>query len=86
MVLCGVIALLGGLMATFSGLLSAIGFSSAGIVVGSIAAGIQAFFGNIGVGSIFALLQSFAASGFSFIFGIVGVGISVLGGILSYLF
>lgn len=37
-----------------------IGFSSAGPMVGSIAAGAQAYVGNIAAGSLFATLQSIA--------------------------
>lgn len=40
-----------------------IGFAKAGVVAGSIAAGIQSTIGNVAAGSVFAALQSVGATG-----------------------
>ncbi|KAF2865081.1 hypothetical protein BDV95DRAFT_456288, partial [Massariosphaeria phaeospora] len=45
-------------------ILGAIGFSSAGPVVGSLAAAIQAQIGLVGAGSLFAIVQSAAMAGY----------------------
>ena len=39
-------------------ILGLVGFSSAGVVAGSIAAGIQSTIGNVAAGSLFALAQA----------------------------
>ena len=49
--------------------LIAAGFSAAGIVAGSIAAGIQSFIGSVAAGSTFAALQSTGAAGIGWKFG-----------------
>ena len=43
--------------------LPVIGFSSSGVVAGSLAAAIQSSIGNVAAGSIFATLQSIGATG-----------------------
>ena len=43
---------------------AAIGFGSAGIVGGSIAAGIQSGIGNVAAGSLFSVFQSLGMTGF----------------------
>lgn len=45
--------------------LGAIGFSAAGVVGGSIAAGVQSSIGSVAAGSLFATLQSVGAAGFA---------------------
>jgi len=66
--------------------LTTVGFGSAGVIGGSIAAGIQASIGNVAAGSMFALCQSAGAAGISAgtsaIIGSVGAG---LGSGLSFL-
>ena len=47
---------------------SAVGFGTAGIVGGSVAAGIQSTIGNVAAGSLFATMQSLGATG-SFVYG-----------------
>jgi len=46
-------------------ILKAIGFSTAGVLAGSIAAWFHSIIGNVIAGSIFAILQSIGATGFS---------------------
>ena len=43
---------------------AALGFGSAGIVGGSIAAGIQSIIGNVAAGSLFSFFQSLGMTGF----------------------
>ena len=47
--------------------LSTIGFSAAGVVGGSIAAGVQSGIGSVAAGSTFAVLQSAGAAGISWL-------------------
>lgn len=61
---------IGGAAATGIGLfvavplaITAVGFTGAGVAAGSVAAGVQAGFGNVAAGSVFAALQSAGAAG-----------------------
>jgi hypothetical protein len=70
---------IGGVAAVGTGVgLSAVGFSSTGVVAGSIAAGIQSSIGLVSAGSAFATVQSVGAVGMLFcppvVIGAVGVG------------
>ena len=60
---------------------SALGFSSGGVVAGSTAAVIQAGIGNVAAGSAFAAFQSVAATGVVATVGPVALGAGVLGGV-----
>ena len=69
-----------GLATVFGGGATALGFSSSGIVGGSVAAGIQAGIGNVAAGSLFAGIQSVAALGIFSTIGVVGgVGLAGVG-------
>ena len=46
-----------------TGFVSLMGFKSAGVAAGSMAAGVQAGIGNVAAGSTFALFQSIGATG-----------------------
>lgn len=65
--------------------LPALGFSSAGIAAGSIAAGIQSLIGNVAAGSVFAAFQSAGVLGLAgatqAILGAVG---AAAGGVLAW--
>jgi hypothetical protein len=64
---------------------TALGFSSSGIVGGSVAAGMQAGIGNVVAGSTFATMQSLGALGVLSTVGVVGgVGLVAGGGYLAY--
>ena len=56
-----------------SAILSAIGFTAEGVAAGSFAAAWQSWIGNVVMGSIFATLQSMAAT------GATAMGITVTG-------
>ena len=56
-------AITGGVIAGVALLPITLGFGTAGIVGGSIAAGIQAAIGNVAAGSIFAVFTSLGTSG-----------------------
>ena len=56
-----------------------IGFGTAGVAAGSIAAGIQAGIGNVVAGSIFASVQTFVMGGAATTVATTGVGATVLG-------
>jgi len=68
---------------TVKGILGVLGFSSSGVVSGSLAAGAQATIGNVAAGSAFAGLQSLGAAGVAFT-GPVGIAGVVLGGAVGY--
>lgn len=78
-------ALIGGVAAvsaaTFA--LPILGFGSAGVAAGSVAAGVQSLIGSVSAGSLFALLQSVGATGLA-----MGAkaAIATVGGLLSGLF
>lgn len=57
------LALGGGALVSLASVPILAGFSSAGIVGGSIAAGIQSSIGNVAAGSAFAILQSLGSMG-----------------------
>ena len=61
-------------------LLKVVGFGSAGVKSGSLAALIQSYIGNVSAGSTFAALQSLGASGALATIGFVAVGTVVVGG------
>ncbi|KAH8994543.1 hypothetical protein EDB92DRAFT_288237 [Lactarius akahatsu] len=61
--------------------LGAVGFSAAGLVVGSIAAGIQAGIGNVAAGSLFATAQSVTMRGA--LSGVVTAVGTAIGGICA---
>ena len=54
---------MGGAVALAASVPILMGFGTAGIVGGSIAAGIQSAIGNVAAGSLFAIFQSAGASG-----------------------
>ena len=54
---------MGGAVAVAASVPILMGFGTAGIVGGSIAAGIQSAIGNVAAGSLFAIFQSAGASG-----------------------
>ncbi len=58
-------------------ILSAVGFTSAGVAAGSAAAAIQSGIGNVAAGSFFAAAQSAAAT------GAVGAAVKVTGGVVA---
>lgn len=64
--------------------LTVVGFSSGGVVAGSIAAGVQSSIGNVAAGSIFATLQSVGATGGLplVVKGAVTAGAAIVGAIL----
>ena len=68
-----------GLMTAVSGVVTGLGFTSSGIAAGSAAAGMQAGIGNVVAGSVFATIQSLAASGIIVTVGLTG-GIVLVGG------
>ena len=76
----GAIAGVGTTAATAGGM-SALGFSSAGVVAGSTAAVAQAGIGNVVAGSAFAVAQSVAATGVVATVGPVAVGVGAVGGL-----
>ncbi|KAF8430902.1 hypothetical protein BGX38DRAFT_1230447 [Terfezia claveryi] len=55
--------------AAFGGILAAIGFTTAGIVAGSLAAAWHSNIGVVSAGSLFATLQSLAATGLIYTIG-----------------
>ncbi|KAK8795608.1 hypothetical protein WA158_000265 [Blastocystis sp. Blastoise] len=57
-----------------------IGFTTGGVVKGSIAAAMQAAIGNVGAGSVFAILQAAAATAASFFSTVASLGV---GGIVT---
>lgn len=64
---------------------TALGFTSSGIVGGSVAAGMQAGIGNVVAGSAFATAQSLGALGVLSTIGITGgLGLVAGGGYLAY--
>ena len=65
--------------------LTIVGFSSGGVVAGSIAAGVQSSIGNVAAGSMFATLQSIGAIGGLPLVakGAVTAGAAVVGAILG---
>ena len=57
-----------------------LGFSTAGIVGGSIAAGLQSSIGLVVGGSYFSVIQSLGATGAFALYSAIGGGVGVLGG------
>lgn len=62
--------------------LGLLGFSSAGVVAGSIAAGVQSMIGNVAAGSIFAALQSAGAVGLA---GTTKVAVAAIAAAVAWL-
>ena len=62
--------------------LGLIGFTSAGIAAGSIAAAIHSWIGVVSAGSLFAFLQSVGAAGVGIV-GNVLVPVAVVGGVAA---
>ena len=58
------VAIVGGIAAGVAVIPIALGFGTAGVVGGSIAAGIQSGIGNVVGGSLFAICQSLGMTGF----------------------
>ena len=58
------VAIVGGIAAGVAVIPIALGFGTAGVVGGSIAAGIQSGIGNVVAGSLFAICQSLGMTGF----------------------
>jgi len=77
-----------GIATTASSIITGLGFTSSGVAAASTAAGIQAGIGNVAAGSLFATIQSLAATGVVATVGVVGgVGLgigAVYGGIKGY--
>ena len=72
-----------GILLAASSFITSLGFTSAGIAAASIAAGIQAGIGSVAAGSLFAIVQSLAATGVVFffeVFAAIGLGIAVIFG------
>ena len=63
---------------------NAAGFGSGGVAVGSGAAEIQAWFGNVGAGSVFAAFQSAGATGAGSPVSGIGAEIAAAGGKVSF--
>lgn len=64
--------------------LSVIGFSTASVVAGSVAAGIQSTIGNVVAGSLFATLQSIGAvGGLSWIATTITTGFAAIIGVIT---
>ena len=72
----------GATLALVGGGAALLGFSSAGIAAGSVAAGTQAGIGNVAAGSLFAAAQSAGASGVFTYLGTTGGGALLAGLIL----
>ena len=70
--------------AAAAGAASAAGFSSSGIVGGSLAAAWQGAIGNVAAGSAFATLQSAGATGLIATVGVAGAGVAVVGGLAYF--
>jgi hypothetical protein len=64
-------------------ILNAVGFSSGGVVAGTLAASWQAAIGNVVAGSLFAMLQSMAATGAISLVGVLAsAGLGMAGGLV----
>ena len=77
-------AITGGVIAGVAMLPISLGFGTAGIIGGSVAAGIQAAIGNVAAGSIFAVCTSLGMTGFFASTAAVGAILGV-GGLTAYL-
>ena len=77
-------AITGGVIASVALIPIGIGFGTAGVVGGSIAAGIQASIGNVAAGSIFAVFTSLGMTGVFASSAAVGAILGV-GGLASYI-
>ena len=63
---------------TTGALITALGFAPTGIAAGSVAAGCQAYIGNVAAGSTFATFQSLAAKGIIISTTKAGLGSSIV--------
>ena len=78
----GTLAMIGGGIVGAAGLIPmAIGFGTAGIAAGSIAAGIQSSIGAVTAGSTFATMTSFGMTGVFSSLATIGSSIFAVGGI-----
>ena len=77
-------AITGGVITTVALIPIGIGFGTAGIVGGSIAAGIQAIIGNVAAGSLFAVCTSLGMTGVFASSAAVGAILGA-GGLVSYM-
>jgi hypothetical protein len=71
-----------GVNAATSVAISAIGFSQAGVVAGTVAAGVQSGIGAVAAGSLFASLQSLGALGLG-ILGTAAMPVAVVTGLVA---
>ena len=78
------VAIAGGVIAGVSLLPLVLGFGTAGIVGGSIAAGIQAAIGNVAAGSLFAVCTSLGMTGVFATTAAVGAILGA-GGLAAYM-
>ena len=76
---------LGGMLYVFGYLGTWLGFTTAGIKAGSLAAFIQSLIGNVSSGSIFAILTSWGMTGVFSFSSIFGLGIFSFG-LITYFF
>ncbi len=82
----GTLAMIGGGIVGAAGLIPmAIGFGTAGIAAGSIAAGIQSSIGAVTAGSTFATMTSFGMTGVFSSLATVGTGITGIGAAIGAL-
>ena len=82
----GTLAMIGGGIVGAAGLIPmAIGFGTAGIAAGSIAAGIQSSIGAVSAGSTFATMTSFGMTGVFSSLATVGTGITGIGAAIGAL-
>ena len=82
----GTLAMIGGGIVGAAGLIPmAIGFGTAGIAAGSIAAGIQSSIGAVTAGSAFATMTSFGMTGVFSSLATVGTGITGIGAAIGAL-
>ena len=82
----GTLAMIGGGIIGAAGLIPmAIGFGTAGIAAGSIAAGIQSSIGAVTAGSTFATMTSFGMTGLFSSLATVGTGITGIGAAIGAL-
>ena len=78
-----VLGSLGGAVALAASVPILMGFGGAGIVGGSIAAGIQSAIGNVAAGSLFAIFQSAGASGILASTALAGGATAAIGGTVA---
>ncbi len=79
------LAIAGGVISDVALIPIALGFGGAGIVAGSVAAGIQAAIGNVAAGSAFAICTSLGMTGVFASSAAVGAILRGAGGLVDYL-